>query len=223
MTFRCLPALLLLATAPWAHAQSGLPDPVPPAVVGRPLDAIRPSQPVPPNPMAAKPQAPKAAVRATPPKQATRAAPAKQAVRPPVVPATQAAGAAAAPPDAPPPARAAKQAVDDRADPRMRLDDVGKGTHLAHKPLGPGAYFGSQTRAAVQKYLAEHAARVAAVRWQIGEPVPRGARASAPPPELVANLPKLPPGHRYLQLGGDVVLVAEGSNMVVDGISRALR
>jgi hypothetical protein len=42
--------------------------------------------------------------------------------------------------------------------------------------------------------------------------------ASVPQP-VMASLPKLPPGHRYVQFGGDILLVAAGSKMVVDGIS----
>ena len=157
---------LLLALAPVALAQTPPQDPVPPAVLGRPLEQVGP--------------------------------------------------AAAA-------ERRAKQAVDDRADPRMRTDDVGNGTHFARKPLAPGAYFGERHRIAVRKYYAEHPVRGDGANWKIGEPVPRGARLKAVPKGLLARLPPLPPGHRYVQLRGEVVLIAAGSRMVVDGISRKPR
>lgn len=159
---RLLPVALLLAVAPCAWAQAPLPDAVPPAVLGRPLEQIDPARP-------------------------------------------------------------AKQAVDDRADPRMRSDDVGKGTRFARKPLAPGAYFSERHRIAVRKYYAQHPVRGAAANWKIGEPVPRGARLKPVPKGLLARLPALPPGHRYVQLGGEVVLIAAGSKMVVDGISRRVR
>jgi hypothetical protein len=114
--------------------------------------------------------------------------------------------------------RKAKTAVDDREDPNARLAEVGKGTHMARQPLKPGAYFNSKTRAAVRAYYAAHPLQgvPAANAWQIGHTMPAGA---APvPPELLAKLPKLPPGHLYVQLSGDVLLVAAGSKMVVDAI-----
>lgn len=177
-----LPAVLLLAGTSFATAESPLPDPLPPAVLGRPLEQIRP---VPAKPKPAKPQAAKA--------------------KPPTAAAGQ---------------RPAKQAVDDRGDPRMRTDDVGKGTRFAKKRMGPGAYFGERHRTAVRSYYAKHPARGGKADWQIGEPVPRSAALAPVPGDLLAALPKLPPGHQYVQLGGEVVLIAAGSKMVVDGISR---
>jgi hypothetical protein len=117
--------------------------------------------------------------------------------------------------------RKPKQAVDDRADPRMRSDDVGKGTHLARKPLGQGAYFNNGSREAVRKYYAAHPdkAGAAGTQWQIGEPLPAGAAVQAVPKAIAGSLPKLPPGLRYVLAGSDVLLVANGSRMVVDGIN----
>ena len=198
-----LPGVLLLAATPFALAESPMPDPVAPAVIGRPLDQIRPSRPG-REKRAVKPRATAPASTA----KAVRSAPAPT----PAV----ARGTAATP-------HGAKQALDDRADPSVRIDDVGKGTHFARKRLGPGAYFADRHRVAVRKYYAQHPLAGAAVQWQIGEPVPRGAALAGVPQGLLASLPKLPPGHRYVQLGGEVVLIATGSKMVVDGISRTPR
>jgi hypothetical protein len=88
---------------------------------------------------------------------------------------------------------------------------------MARQPLKPGAYFNDKARAAVRAYYAARPPKGAAASdsWKIGEPLPAG---SGPvPPGLLAKLPKLPPGHQYLQLHGDVLLVA-GSGMVVDAI-----
>lgn len=208
-----LPGVLLLACAPFALAESPMPDPVPPAVIGRPLEQIRPVRPVRPKPAAAKPARPRHA--------AARPAAARKVVRQPTsAPQARPAGVAQG---APATRRPAKRAVDDRADPRMRVDDVGKGVHLARKPLGPGAYIGDKHRAAVRKYYEQHPVSGAGPKWQIGEPVPRRARVKAVPRSLLASLPELPPGHRYIQLGGEVVLIAADSRMVVDGISRSPR
>jgi Ni/Co efflux regulator RcnB len=121
--------------------------------------------------------------------------------------------------------RKAKSAVDDRADPKARLADVGKGTHMARQPLKPGAYFNDKAREAVHAYYAaQKGKRTAAPRvWKIGESLPAGAAQGAVPPALLARLPRLPPGHRYVQVGSDVVLIAAGSKMVVDGIDAVPR
>ena len=136
-------------------------------------------------------------------------------------------------PDEPHVPRQAKQALDDRADPHMPVDNVGQGTHFARKPLGPGAYFDDANRKAVHKYYAERAGKPCAVAagstescqplqpkqpWRIGQPLPAGAIAQSVPKGLRQSLPKVPPGLKYVQVGGDILLVANGSKMVVDGI-----
>lgn len=191
-----LPALLLLAVAPGVQAQWSLPEPIAPAVIGRPLDQVRPT-----HPHGKK-------------HEATATAPHAHG-------AAHSVAAALSQPSSG--VHAAKAAVDDRADPNARLDDVGKGTHFARKPLGTGVYIGDSHRAAVLRYFAEHPAPAAPVAWKIGEPLPSGAPVSAVPPALLADLPRLPPGCRYVELGGDVVMIASASKMVVDGVSRATR
>jgi len=206
LRFPMLPGVLLLAATPFALAESPMPDPVPPAVVGRPLDhtwsyRVDTGKPAP----AKKPEA--------------KGSRSTHAARKPSAP-TQVLGAAASSRQ-PATAHAAKQALDDRADTHtMLVDDVGQGTHYARKPLAPGVYFADRHRTAVRKYYQEHPLSGGAVRWQIGQPVPSGAALEPVPQGLLASLPKLPPGHRYAELGGEVVLIASGSKMVVDGITR---
>lgn len=185
-------ALLATGVSFAALAESPMPDPIPPAVIGRPIESVKPA----PRAVRPKPAAPKVKAKA----QLTAA--------PAAVASTE---------------RPARQAVDDRADPRMQLDDVGKGSHVMRKRLAPGAYFGDKHRAAVRKYYASHPAAGAPTPWEIGDPVPRGAKVAELPPALRASLPQVPPGHRYVQLGGEVVLIAAESKMVVDGISRTAR
>jgi hypothetical protein len=183
-----------------------MPDPVPPAVIGRPLDHAWSFHVFPTKPATGKPTTTK--------KPASRHT---QAARKPAAP-TQVLGAAAS--TAPATAHRAKQALDDRTDASAVLVNVGQGTHFAQKPLGPGVYFGDRNRTAVRKYYQEHPSSGSPVHWQIGQPVPSGAALEPVPSALLASLPKLPPGHRYAELGGEVVLIAWGSKMVVDGISR---
>jgi hypothetical protein len=243
-----LSGALLLAAAPFALAQSyppPLPDPIPPAVIGKPLDEIRPAKPLHLPPLPGAKQAPpkNTAARPAPPstKMARQPATAAHAAVPntiaknTTVPNTtarnttppntaQAAPRATAPNTAQLGAagqRPAKQALDDRADPHAQLVGVGAGTHFARKPLAPGVYFGDKQRAAVRKYYASHPASGAPAQWEIGQPVPNGVPLAPVPQGLLASLPAQPPGHRYVQLGGEVVLIATASKMVVDGIPRS--
>jgi Ni/Co efflux regulator RcnB len=111
-----------------------------------------------------------------------------------------------------------RQALDERADPRVRVDDVGQGTHFARKPTQPGTYFSDRTRVAVQRYYVAHPAAGHA-RWEIGKPLPPGEKAGPVPHAIAQSLPRLPPGHRYGAVAGDILLIATGSGIVVDGIS----
>jgi hypothetical protein len=52
-------------------------------------------------------------------------------------------------------------------------------------------------------------------------PGTRGAGGG--PDDVRASLPVLPRGHQYVQLDGEVVLVAVQSRMVLDGVSRNMR
>ncbi|MCD6078486.1 MAG: hypothetical protein K0R89_2424 [Ramlibacter sp.] len=219
VTFR-LPhlAAVLLVAVTGAGAETPFTDPVPPAVVGRPLDQIKPARPAQQAP-AVKPNRPRPLAttrKATPPKSPqarTAAAPAARARAAPAA----VMGNAAAP-------RAAKEAVDDRADPRARVaDDVGRGTRFARKPLDAGAYISSKYRALVRQYYEANPPSGKSAKWKIGEPVPRKATLTGVPDDLRARLPVVPPGHQYVQVGGEVVLLAVQSRMVVDGVSRSLR
>jgi len=129
---------------------------------------------------------------------------------------------AAAAGDEAPKEHKAKQALDDRADPHMRMDDVGKGTHMGSKATQPGTYLGNKSREAVRRWYAEHPVQCdrgcADPAWQIGVPLPAGAPVASVPAPLLASLPKAPPGVRYVRVSGDILLVASGSRMVVDGI-----
>jgi hypothetical protein len=43
------------------------------------------------------------------------------------------------------------------------------------------------------------------------------------PRQIVVTLPPVPVGHKYVQVAGDILLVAAGSMMVVDGINGLMR
>jgi hypothetical protein len=42
------------------------------------------------------------------------------------------------------------------------------------------------------------------------------------PQQIVVALPPVPVGHKYVQVAGDILLIAVGSMMVVDGINGLL-
>ena len=62
-----------------------------------------------------------------------------------------------------------------------------------------------------------------AKKWAMGRPLPRDVVYYDLPPNLVVRLPPPPVGHRYVQVAGDVLLIAVGSSMVVDAIQDILR
>ncbi|MCG2592225.1 RcnB family protein [Ramlibacter sp. XY19] len=220
--FRIAPlaGLLLLAASSFATAESPLPDPVAPAVLGRPVDQIKPVRPAKSKPAAKPAAAPKTAALKLVPSQSLPVPLAPAAPSAPLVQASVQAAPAA--PAAPAATHGAKQALDDRFDPNARLvDNVGQGSHLARKPLPSGAYFSSRTQAMLRQYYASQPASGKPAGWKIGEPLPPKAVMSGVPDNVRAALPRLPPGHQYVQVDGEVVLLALPSKMVVDGVSRS--
>lgn len=62
-----------------------------------------------------------------------------------------------------------------------------------------------------------------AKKWAMGRPLPRDVVYYDLPPDLVVRLPAPPMGHRYVQVAGDVLLIAVGTSMVVDAVQDILR
>jgi len=62
-----------------------------------------------------------------------------------------------------------------------------------------------------------------AKKWAMGRPLPRDLAYHDLPYDLMIRLPAAPAGHRYVQVAGDVLLIAVGSSMVVDAIQDILR
>lgn len=62
-----------------------------------------------------------------------------------------------------------------------------------------------------------------AKKWQLGQPLPPDLRYGSLPPELLHRLPPPPPRHRYVQIAGDVLMIAVGTGMVVDAVEDILR
>ena len=62
-----------------------------------------------------------------------------------------------------------------------------------------------------------------AKKWQRGQPLARDIRYYELPNALQLRLPAPPPNHRYVQVAGDILLIAVGSSIVVDAIEDILR
>jgi hypothetical protein len=103
------------------------------------------------------------------------------------------------------------------------VDNVGQGPVQGTQRAAPGIFFGSKAEAVIRWFYAMHPAPARASKWTIGEPVPPRAALTGVPDNVRAALPPVPPGHQYVQLDDEVVLVAVPSRMVVDGVPRAPR
>lgn len=57
-----------------------------------------------------------------------------------------------------------------------------------------------------------------AKKWQVGRPLPRDVIYYSVPQALVVQIGLPPSGHRYVRVAGDILLIAIGTGMVVDGI-----
>jgi Ni/Co efflux regulator RcnB len=57
-----------------------------------------------------------------------------------------------------------------------------------------------------------------AKKWQIGRPLPREVVYYEVPPAVVVELGAPPPGHRYVRVAADILLIAVGTAMVVGAI-----
>jgi hypothetical protein len=120
-------------------------------------------------------------------------------------------------------------------------DDAGKGTHSSGKAVKQGAYFDDRNRSAVQTYYASAGKGDKgcppglakknngcmppgqAKKWHVGQPLPATVVTYPVPHQIVIGLPPVPSGHKYVQVAGDILLVAVGSMMVVDGINGLTR
>jgi hypothetical protein len=96
-----------------------------------------------------------------------------------------------------------------------------------------GAYFSSHQREAVHSYYASHGCPPGLAKkhngcmppgqakkvWRVGEPLPPTVVLAPVPQQIIVTLPPAPTGHRYVEVAGDILLIAAGSKMVVDGIN----
>ena len=62
-----------------------------------------------------------------------------------------------------------------------------------------------------------------AKKWQRGRPLPGDVAYSDLPRELSVRLRVPPPNHRYVQVAGDILMIAIGTSIVVDAIEDIVR
>lgn len=96
-----------------------------------------------------------------------------------------------------------------------------------------GAYFSDRHRQEVHRYYASHHCPPGLAKkhngclppgharqvWVVGQPLPPTVVITPVPQQVVVTLPPPPVGHRYVEVAGDILLIAAGSKMVVDGIN----
>ena len=115
-------------------------------------------------------------------------------------------------------------------------EDKAKDGH-GHRDVVQGAYFDDRHRTVVRTYYAEprhcppglakkHNGCMPpgqAKKWRVGERLPTTVVYTAVPQPVLVQLPPVPTGYRYVNVTGDILLVALGSMMVVDGINGLMR
>ena len=57
-----------------------------------------------------------------------------------------------------------------------------------------------------------------AKKWRIGQPLERDVVYYPLPKAVVVKIGQPPPGYRYVRVASDILLIAIGTNMVVDAI-----
>jgi Ni/Co efflux regulator RcnB len=62
-----------------------------------------------------------------------------------------------------------------------------------------------------------------AKKWAVGRPLPADVRYYPLPRDLEVRLRPPPPGYRYVQVAGDVLMIAVGTAMVVDALTDLMR
>lgn len=103
----------------------------------------------------------------------------------------------------------------------------------------PGAVFKPVHRDAVDRYYrTEYAGKCPpglarknngcmppgqARKYAVGRRLPADVVLHPVPQPVVVQLPAVPPGYRYAQVGNDIVLLSPGSGLIVDIISAAVR
>ena len=134
-----------------------------------------------------------------------------------------------------------KEYAKDQKDARKQYAKAQKRTEKRRREdIKQGSYFDDRQRDSVRQYYTQtysqgrrcppglvktHNSCIPprqAASWQVGQPVPRGVAVYAVPTPVVRMLPPAPYGYRYARIGGDIVLVQQQNNLIVDIINGLL-
>lgn len=114
-------------------------------------------------------------------------------------------------------------------------DDRGRHERVTLAPRA-GVYFVDRQRVVIRDYHGEDYRRGfcppglakknngcmppgQAKKWHVGRPLARDVIYYDLPPQLVVQIGAPPPGHRYVRVAADILLIAVGTGMVIDAIS----
>ena len=103
-----------------------------------------------------------------------------------------------------------------------------------------GAYFGDHQRTAASEYYGRQRAKGRcppglakknngclppgqAKKWTMGQRLPAGVVVYPAPRELIIRIGRPPAGYKYVRLANDILLIAIGSQMVVDAIEDLMK
>ena len=116
----------------------------------------------------------------------------------------------------------------------------GKAEKRERKEIQPGSYFNDQQRTVVREYYVQNYSNGKKCppglakknngcmppgqtrNWTVGQRVPQGVTIYSVPQPVIAQLPPAPYGYRYARIGGDIVLVQQQNNLIVDIIQGLL-
>ena len=103
------------------------------------------------------------------------------------------------------------------------------------KAIKHGAYFDDRHRESVRHYYTSYSGKSCppglakknngcmppgqAKKWHVGQPLPPSVTVYTVPQPILVTLPPPPPRHQYVRVSGDILLIAIGTKLVVDGIS----
>jgi len=125
---------------------------------------------------------------------------------------------------------------DDRDDDRReRRHKVQYQSHESGVTVQIGGYFGDRQITETHEYYRERARTghcppglakknngCAALRrdrdWHIGENIPQHARYDEIDPSIQIKLGLPPPGHKFVQVASDILMIAVGSGLIIDAI-----
>lgn len=121
-----------------------------------------------------------------------------------------------------------------------RQGDRGEEHRGGHREMRDGTYFNDDDRRVISGYYGKRAKAGhcppglakkhngcmppgQAKKWARGHALPADLRYYDLPSDLLRRLPPPPSRHRYVQVAGDILLIAIGTNMVLDAVEDILR